>query len=362
MYFRLIILVLTLIYLFGCEDSDNKEKDLGCTDPSALNYDPEATEDDDSCIYECPDNSSFVLLTTNGGLDWKELCLFQYTGWAVVDISVIDTNNIWFCSAGDAKILHTPDGGESWNVQYYDTTQTTFFNYIEMFDTNNGVAMGDGKNDAPIILRTTDGGQTWIQMDAMAIGPSSGDTWRRIDFINIDVGYFINCCNTPQLLYKTIDGGINWTPTNYPGGMQVLKFYNEDIGFVIKGEQEIYRTLDGGESWETFTTPHSGWGMDIEFDSNDPGNVWILTDDVYFSADTGKTWTAQTDLNLNGKDLLITGEEGWIMRYEDIYHSQSAVDGSWDLISIDFPEDGSAGFAIDGAGDQIIAVPGKIRK
>ena len=38
-----------------------EEPILGCTDPEANNYDPEATEDDDSCTYDEPVNFAFSL-------------------------------------------------------------------------------------------------------------------------------------------------------------------------------------------------------------------------------------------------------------------------------------------------------------
>jgi hypothetical protein len=37
----------------------------GCTDPAATNYDPDAEEDDDSCIYPVPNVSNFVALLNN---------------------------------------------------------------------------------------------------------------------------------------------------------------------------------------------------------------------------------------------------------------------------------------------------------
>ena len=44
----------------------NKEKEIGCTDPSAVNYDPDATSIPGSDIGHCIYDSSCLTLIQNG--------------------------------------------------------------------------------------------------------------------------------------------------------------------------------------------------------------------------------------------------------------------------------------------------------
>ena len=365
----LFLIFSTLLLFFSCK-TNKTDKVHGCTDPLAYNYNIEAEEEDDSCIYDCSQASHFVIKTTNGGLDWKKSCLFNNEGAQnisnIIDISITDENNIWMCSTDPrASILHTSDGGVSWEVQYSGALKTAFFNYIEMFDELNGIAMGDGVT-VPLILNTNDGGATWNEVQvSTSPGSSSGDTWRRIDFVNLNVGYF----HTGWDLYKTIDGGKNWSVTSYPPqNCMVLKFFNEQIGIVAENALKIHITIDGGTTWESVDLPEStGWGMDIEFSPNDPSRIWFLgIGSVWFSQDTGLTWTKQdsfTTADGNVRDMVISDGEGWILgsnKNKTSYHSTDAINGNWEAINPPVPANFRTGEGIDCVGGDIVVIPGCI--
>ncbi|NOZ63289.1 MAG: T9SS type A sorting domain-containing protein [Calditrichaeota bacterium] len=270
-----------------------------------------------------------IFRTMNGGKNWQEINAPEDVMGTVVDIALPDSAKIWIATSG-GQIFSTPNAGDFWVKQFEDTSLVNFMNYIEMFDDQTGIAMGDNaaamtNPDVPaIFLSTTDGGQNWVSVNDSAFGGYSGDTWRRIDFVNPNVGYFFASGLNPQRLYKTRDGGHTWQATNFPTYLQVFRFFDENVGLAISKTHEIWRTLDGGESWESFSTPQTQWGDDVEFDPDNPANVW-MTDQkkIYFSSDTGKTWIEQFDRG--GSDLeFVNGYNGWGVGMYGVYRFQES--------------------------------------
>jgi len=216
-------------------------------------------------------------------------------------------------------ILNSTNGGVSWQIQFNDTNITKNMDYVEMFDSTNGVAMGDALTfgaTSAVILKTTDGGAHWNSVNTQSFGGWSGDEWRRIDFVNMNVGYFFESGGNPQKLYKTTDGGAHWDTTNYSQVdtySMVLKFYDENIGFSYNYDK-IHYTLDGGDSWTTVSINDQGWGMDIAFIKKAGSfNVAVAGNGtISFSADTGKTWTADSTLKEKGI---------YAIRYPDSKHA-----------------------------------------
>jgi len=271
-----------------------------------------------------------IYRTVDSGNSWQKLSLPINSGF-IWDLSMIDSTHIWICD-GEGKIFATADAGDNWMHQFSDSTLTEFMNYIEMFDLDNGIAMGDhidprNHPEGPaVFLNTSDGGNNWISVNDSAFGAGSGDTWRRLDFINPNIGYFQEFGINPQKIFKTTDGGNSWVATNYPEGtsVQALKFYNENIGLVISQSRIVYRTLDGGVTWESITSPHSGWGEDIEFAPDDPSRVWMADQSsLFFSSDTGKTWEGQLFYCKPSDIVFVDSWNGWLVGFNGVYHTNS---------------------------------------
>lgn len=258
-------------------------------------------------------NTSSLFKTANGGNNWVQLP--SPAGELIVDVELVN-EKIW--GATDwGRIIFSGDGGETWMAQFVDSSITEFMNYIEMFDENNGVAMGDvyaghsTNNSWPaLFLKTTNGGQNWVSVNDSTFGGLSGDTWRRLDFVSASVGYFRESGVNPGLIYKTTDGCVSWTqlPLNtYP---TVIKFYDENIGLTSNTGNTISRTINGGLTWETFPSPIN-WGNDFEFQPEIPRSIWAVDADyIYFSSNMGQNWITETVPvgQLIGRYLIFTSQ------------------------------------------------------
>ena len=153
-------------------------------------------------------NSSWIpdslYLTTDGGNNWFSRPL---PGVGPIDISIKGENKIWFCT-DDGKIYKTIDGGFNWQLQFYDTLMTKFMNYIEMFDSLNGMAMGDAptNNKHALFLKTTNGGATWEQQSNDSINPLHS-----VYFTGADKGWSVGWYG---IILSTVNGGSSWSVQN----------------------------------------------------------------------------------------------------------------------------------------------------
>jgi photosystem II stability/assembly factor-like uncharacterized protein len=261
--------------------------------------------------------TSALYITEDYGLAWSEIPL--PSGQYVVDVAIGDSINIWI-TTGSGEIYKTTDKGGSWKEQFYDTTKTKFMNYIKMFDENNGIAMGDAVDDQPaLFIKTNNGGTTWNIINNNLNGYISADEWRRIDFVDMNNGYFSWGNNN---LIKTTDGGSTWNKTNFLGDPWIIKFYNQNLGLAFSTDWTTFKdnfkkTTNGGATWEEYQVDIEGWGSDIEFLPGKPACVWFTGQyGLYFSIDTGKTWL-KYNLNvdeLGGRDIVFTDEnQGWLL-------------------------------------------------
>jgi len=99
----------------------NAEEVLGCTDPEALNFDPEATEDDGSCLYlsttDLEDNSGILAIYPNpvSDLFWVEQVSHELdltdARFAIYDIvgNRVAGGNLSLQGSGDRLSLSFPD-------------------------------------------------------------------------------------------------------------------------------------------------------------------------------------------------------------------------------------------------------------
>ena len=212
--------------------------------------------------------------------------LFKWQEMGIVPGSF--TGDIWFTSpangfAAGSQIYQTGDSGRTWNAISGTSGSPGFYNLF-FTDSKNGFAEG-----ASQIAVTTDGGDTWTIKPL----PSAGAL--TLFFINSSTGFYGD--NSGSGLYKTSDGGNNWTsifktpttPDNY-----YPYFLNIDTGFLATSSGLFASTTDGGQNWKSL-----GYFNSIAGSTNSYNQLQFLNINEGFygcpsgvmkTTDGGQTW------------------------------------------------------------------------
>ena len=276
----------------------------------------------------CGENG-MILYTNNGGNSWYILI-----GGTERLGSICAVNPLKIWTTGSNTILHSMDGGGSWNYQDIGRTNATLLD-IFFIDSLNGVCVGTSGT----FYITNNGGYTWLYKNPGIydwytcyfltplkgwIGGSSsssplggikytndgGNTWIEVLWGNIHVNEitFLNdtsgwACGVEYptgfgLIAKT-KNGINWDTIVIPNSNRFtsIDFVSENIGWVVGDNGTIYKTVDGGQNWFSLSNDTLGTENLWEIDFLDSLNGWIIsTNKIFTTQDGGETWRTEKKL------------------------------------------------------------------
>lgn len=270
-----------------------------------------------------------IMKTEDGGKNWE-------VKTRVIEGILTFVNEKVGWNAKGGTIFYTDDGGDTWKVKVemkdlIALTRFFVFNHLE------GLAVGYIKpktKEEDIyrvrILKTTDGGKTWVTQvnEAIIHSREPGGNFYFIDFNN---GWFIG---DKGIIFHTEDGGRHWEPQKSGTKLHLhgVCFINAKEGWVIgdsgvrglRDEDDpmpegiILHTDDGGNNWHIQWNKKGVWLNSVFFVDSNKGKVTgeddLEEDNLFFyTEDGGKTWLKRksTDEPV-GISFFIDEKRGWI--------------------------------------------------
>jgi photosystem II stability/assembly factor-like uncharacterized protein len=219
----------------------------------------------------------------------------------------------WACGRWGC-VLHTADGGKTWERQQGGTDYT--LSSIFFVDANTGWAVGDGGT----IIHTTDGGKVWKKQTGPEVTVEAGLRWganneapeeetKALDFFLMGV-YFVNSrkgwiATERTTILSTENGGKTWEIqfSDEDFILKSISFCDDLNGWAVGEFGYIYHTEDGGQTWQ-----HQAGYFDISDETGEmiggnflfdvvalnPRTAWAVGIDGYVvrTVDGGKTWQA----------------------------------------------------------------------
>lgn len=247
--------------------------------------------------------NGYLSRTTDGGDHW-DVRRLKVTGlqWGRDEgLNAIHVYDAHFAVAGGpgGVVFITEDGGERWTpVGYPDALPESLeINAIAFSSRTHGwVAGQDMARQGQTVFRTTNGGWSWFQpFEDFA-------TWAAVEFVDEQYGWMHTAGGR---FLRTTDGGESWiegalpeTPQGSPT-VENADYVNRSVGWVVGWWGAVERTLDGGRSWQVLD-----FGRDIrvalDIAAVSADEAWVLAVDdrqdplLLHTIDGGRTWSPST--------------------------------------------------------------------
>ena len=301
--------------------------------------------------------------TDDYGHSWKNISDKDFKNNNIGAIAIAPSNpQIIYVGTGDSAPRNTvltgegmyksTDGGKTWTS--IGLGETHIISWI-LVDPNNPdvvyvAALGHlfGTNPERGVFKSTDGGQTWKNI--LYVNDDTGAISMAMDPSNPRVVYAamwqmsrrhwtFSSGGPGSGIYKTTDGGANWTNISHHPGLPTGIFGKVGIAVAPSSPNVVYalvqadykgqagglfRSDDAGQSWTLINnsmdiTQRAFYYMTVYADPKDPNTIYLPNVGVYVSHNGGKKLTALHPphgdnhvlwINPNNTQVFIEGNDG----------------------------------------------------
>lgn len=199
-------------------------------------------------------NNGNILHTIDGGETWEVQDVIQQSEEGTTgNLFFINDTVGWASGAyyiGDVYyvvINRTIDGGNTWNTIFTILNGHYFIHDMFFTDSLSGWIVGEkGGQNKYFVLHTNDGGESWEEQEL-----STELLTYNVEIMTVYCAYFINettgwlgvsANNGNGFVYCTIDGGENWEiQDNFYYPINDIQIFNGNLGWAV-GEDFIYHT------------------------------------------------------------------------------------------------------------------------
>lgn len=273
-----------------------------------------------------------IYRSTDGGANWTEVRRTPAVDWYVEDFTIdpADDSRIFVADGGNEMVVLSADGSaethEYPNVDHHAPAIGTSSGYIFSGSYENGA------------LRSADGGQNWSNVSNGL--PASGGFYEPIYDLNVspaasstvwaNVGY--------QSWYVTTDAGDNWSEVILDNVLMIAGHPSNATKAVAAAASGVYFSTDSGASWTASNSGIEGTANRVAYASVDGNTLYATTYEggVFVSTDGGTNWSSMGDnlgsyylhslgADLTDGDLIVAGSEGSFRSTDD--------GASWDSIN-----------------------------
>ena len=224
-----------------------------------------------------------LMHTTNGGVTWNnQITAFYYK--SIKSIDFISKTTGWAVGLW-GRLYKTTNKGQNWLLKNSNTDKWLFD--VDFISETNGIVVGGSAYgyDPGIILKTTDGGETWTNQ------LSSAKHLYSVDFVSDSIVFAVG---DEGEIWKSIDGGSEWflVPSNTTDNLRSVYFINDNIGWIIEAEytDNLLRTTDGGNTWVVQGIGEYSELYSIKFISDQIGWASGILGNLFKTYDGGVTW------------------------------------------------------------------------
>lgn len=255
-------------------------------------------------------NQGWFGRTVDGGKNWS---FRQVPGFETLDfrsLYAFNAQSAIIANAGSpAHILYTTDAGTSWRVVYSNHHPHAFLDGIDFWNSKEGIVYGDPIEGRMMLLRTADGGNTWLELPTTSRPLlNSGEA----SFAASGTG--IQCLGKSELiiatggmtsrLFRSTNKGKSWR-TQQPAlrqgdegtGIFSVEFYDQQNAMVVGGDFKKATdttgnaafTQDGGRTWHQPNRPPLGYRECVVY-LNKRTLVTTGPSGTEISYDGGKNW------------------------------------------------------------------------